>query len=230
MNKAVLSSIFLLLTTACTSSFHETHFFKSEVRGGAIPNYYRLTVEGSAGLTSSRYLSGYFDEDTVNTYFNEYTQPKGAAILPNRKASDPSTAASGSQVEPVKSGIKGQKLIMILSSNSDAVASQLGALAANKQFAASLGGLLAGGKFVSADEAEHRLALEKSRGKVTSALASQLVGGIPDKASVDETEQRLLSFVNTLAAELGYEGAFSDLEKASLWLETNRARLLRGER
>ena len=245
MFRPVMLILLALLTVGCASTFRETHYFKSEVSGGTIPNYYRLTVGGYSVFSSSRYISGYFDEETVNTYFNEYTQPAGAAIvrapmpisvspslIPSRKKteSNPAVTPDGTSVEAVNKGLKGQKLIMILSSNSDAVASQIGALAANKQFTASLTGLLAHDRYAAADGAERRLTLEKSRGMAISSLASQLAGSIKDGDSAKDVEQKLVSLINALAADLGYDGAFPDLDKAAQWLENNRGRLLRSER
>jgi hypothetical protein len=195
-----------------------------------VPNYYRLTVEGYSLFSSSRYISGYFDEDTVNTYFNEYTQPAGAAIVPGPKSKAPAANASGTGVEPVAKGLQGQKLVLILSSNSDEIATQIGALAASQQFTASLAGLVARDQYAAADTAESRVTIEKSRAKATASLAAQLVAGLADDASQTVAEQSLLGFVNTLATDFGYEGAFADLESAAQWLAFNRTRLMRSER
>jgi hypothetical protein len=230
MRSRGLSVILVLVLCGCVSTFKETHYFKSRTAGGAIPNYYRLTVGGYSVLSSSRYISGYFDEETVNAYFNEYTQPAGAAIQPGaRRVAAPGTSGQPAAVEPVASGLAGQKLVMILSSNSDDVATQLGALAASRQFTASLAGLVARDQFMAADRAESRLAVERSRAKATASLASQLLAGLPDTATQAAAEGSLLAFVNALAGDLGYEGAFPTLDAAAQWLEFNRARLLRSE-
>jgi hypothetical protein len=223
MTRTNLWATFLLLTCGCTSSFHETHYFKSKVVGSGIPNYYRLTVDGNTAISSSRYVSGYFDEDTINTYFNEYTQPAGGAILPTPKN-------TGSAAEPVNEGLKGQKLIMILSSNSDEIATQIGALAASKQFTASLAGLIARDQYTNADAAESRLTIETVRAKTTASLASQLISNLPDNSPKADADSQLLGFLNSLTSDLGYDTAFSDLETAAQWLNFNRARILRGER
>jgi hypothetical protein len=119
---------------------------------------------------------------------------------------------------------------MILSSNSDEVANQLGALAANKQFTASLVGLLARDQYTSADDAERRLILATARAKATAGLVTQMVEGIPDSATAAEAEQKLVAIINVLAADLGHDGTFPNLDEAAKWLEINRGRLLRSER
>jgi hypothetical protein len=209
-----------MVLSGCATSFRETHFFKSEVAAApGIPNYFRLTVEGSANFSSARYISGYFDEDTVNAYFNEYTQPKGAALL------QPAPTAG---VQPVQAGLRGTKLVMILSSNSDEVASQIGALAASKQFTASLAGLVARDQFTTADQAEQRLQVDRARAKTTAALADKVLTALPAGTSAGDAERQLMILVNTLAIELGYQGSFADLAAAAQWLEANRSRLQGG--
>lgn len=233
MIRRVLLALLSLAAVGCASAFQETHYFQSRASLPTIPNYYRLTVEGYSLISSSRYVSGYFDEDTISTYFNEYVQPAGAALVPVAKApaARASAASAGSaSVEPVAKGLQGQKLIMILSSNSDEIATQIGALAASKQFTASLAGLIARDQYAAADAAESRVTIEKSRAKATASLASQLVAGLPDDATTATAEQQLLAFINALAADLGYDGAFADLNGAAQWLDFNRARLLRSDR
>jgi len=229
-----MTAALVVLIWGCSSTFHETHYFKSKVVGSGIPNYYRLTVQGYAAISSSRYISGYFDEGTINTYFNEYTQPAGAAIIPSSKnvvsATSTSTSKGASTVEPVSGGLPGQTLVMILSSNSDEIATQIGALAASNQFTASLASLLGRDQFNAADAADSRLAVETTRAKATASLASQLVANLADNATAAEAQQQLLDFVNSLASDLGYDSAFADLDSAAQWLNFNRARILRGER
>ncbi len=244
---AVAMVMLAIFSFGCASTFHEAHYFKSGTASASvIPNYYRLTVKGYSWLSSSRYISGYFDEDTLNTYFNEYTQPAGAAITPSKKppvtkapaegqntsSSEPAAkapAAENQNTEPVAKELRGKRLIMILSSNSDEIATQIGALAASKQFTASLVGLLARDQYAAADAADSRLAIEKSRAKTTASLASQVVSGLPDNATEAVAKQTLLAFVNSLASDLGHQGAFDNLDSAAQWLDFNRARLVKGE-
>lgn len=230
--KILFFALLAMLVCGCASTFHETHYFKSGTTSAStIPNYYRLMVKGGACVSSSRYISGYFDEDTLNTYFNEYTQPAGAAIVPRSKP-DEAKAVAGKQNDssavPVDKGLQGKKLIMILSSNSDEIMTQIGALAASKQFTASLAGLLARDQYTAADNAESRSTIAKSRAKATSGLVSQLIAGLPG-AKKEEDIDTLLSITNALAADLGYHGVFNNLDTAAQWLQFNRARLLRGD-
>jgi hypothetical protein len=248
-----LALVCVLACVSC-STFHETHYFRSQVsKPDGIPNYYKLTVEGNTRLSSSRYLSGYFDEDTLNRYFNEFTQPSGGGVLPvtplsntsTKLASTPGAAqgnpggastpagapgavslATGEQTGS-PSGPARPQLIMILSSNSDEIASQIGALASSKDFTGSLARILGDKTFRDADEADLHLKLAagaaKNAGLLTDALLSQLTTG----ATQDDTEMRLLTIVNTLAANLGHQGAFESLREAQQWVDANRNAIVR---
>ncbi len=221
----------------CSTIFRETHYFKSETpKAAQAPNYYRLTVEGNTLFSSARYISGYFDEESINAYFNEFSQPSGGAILPPGPRPDPSSGGAGGrtggagEVQPIAKGLKGRNLILILSSNSDDVANQIGALATNKQFTASLAGLFARDQYDLAEDAKHALAADRARAKLVVDLGGGLVATLPEGASGAEATARLLQFANQLASSLGYEGSFSSLDDAARWLEFSRSRLLRGER
>lgn len=236
MVRSLALAMVLLDLLGCASTFHETHYFKSETRksASAIPNYYRLTVEGYSFLSSSRYISGYFDEDTINTYFNEYTQPSQAAIIP-AKTTDTGKAAGGNQnsataITPVAQELQGKQLVMILSSNSDEIATQIGSLAQSKQFTASLVGLVTRDRYAAANTAENMLTMEKSRAKTEAQLATQLADGLSDGATKAEAETALVAFLDALAFDAGFQGAFDNLESAAKWLNFNRARFLGGGR
>jgi hypothetical protein len=232
--KIISLALMMLMACGCATQFKEIHYFKSDTSSSAIiPNYYRLTIDGYAFFCSSRYISGYFDEDTINTYFNEYTQPAGAMILPRSSPGETKTAdekQKTTSIEPVAKELQGKQLIMILSSNSDEISTQIGALAASNQFTASLAGLIARDQYTAADAAESRSAIEKSRAKVTSSLAKQIVSVLPDNASDTDANGTFLRFINALAFDLGYNGIFDNLDDANKWLQVNRAQLLRRDR
>lgn len=80
MQRRYLVFFLIWVIAGCASSFAEKHFFKSVDQQGYTINYYRLKVNGSTFLSSSRYLSGYFDERAVDAYFNQITQPKEATF------------------------------------------------------------------------------------------------------------------------------------------------------
>jgi len=223
-------------TAGCVSSFRETHFFKYESQRDGISNYFRVEVSGSTMFCSARYISGYFEEDIVNQYFNEIGQPDKGRVLPlGQSATSEQTNSSDGKgdVTPATSSkppqqLKNSALVLLLSSNSDDIANQLGALAQSEEFTASLARLVASSRFEAADEAESRLHNDQARGRVLAALGDHLVTGLPDRPKPEEVEEvktRLREFVNQLLADLGAPAPFQDLAAAAKWLGDHRARL-----
>lgn len=199
MNRLFIVSVCLLLASCAT--IRETHYFKDKIDANAdlninssVSNYYKVHIRGWAFLSSSRYVSGYFDEDVVNEYFNEIKQPNNGKLftwLPsepkvnasatNNQSQDPkgvapadidstktrtdSTAASGRQNPPEvqnnnsdtnnkppedltqessenrktkKPTEPGSELVLILSTNAEAIATQIKNTAVNKDVLQSL--------------------------------------------------------------------------------------------
>lgn len=110
----LMGGLALGLLGSCQTT-REVHYFKSG------PNYYRLKIKEYAFLSSSRYLSGYFDEAALDKYFGE--------ISPSDTAK--SIVAISQEDQSCDSTTK--KLVLVLSTNSDAVVGQISAFAENEQ-------------------------------------------------------------------------------------------------
>jgi hypothetical protein len=235
--RTLLGALTLIVMAAgCSTTFNETHFIETKVPSGQIPNFFRLQVSGWAAFSSARYISGYFDEDIVNQYFNEIGQPDKARLIPVAQAtgaqdtkpvggSATSAATATTSTAPPP---KIPALVLLLSTNSDEIASQLGALAQSQEFTASLAALAASSHFAAADDAESRLREDQARGHVTAALGDQLVTALPDNAPSSQAQTQLLEFVNQLAGDLGSPASFKTLDDAAAWLRDNRARMRQG--
>jgi hypothetical protein len=226
----LVAIVLAVATVNCTSSFRETHFFKSQSQPGGIPNFFRLTVKGETWFSSSRYISGYFDEDIVNQYFNEIGQPAKGQLIPVGQSKEiKSVNGKGNESPQISSkppeGLKSPALVLLLSSNSDDIANQIGALAQSQEFTSSLARLMAAPRFEAADEAERLLRNDQTLGHALVTLGDQLVTGLPDKASASEVKTNMLQFVNQLGADLGAAGPFQKLEDAATWLDEHRGRL-----
>lgn len=223
--KRTAAALATAVLCSCTT-FSEKHYFRSHSPDpGAVPNYYRVTVSGYTCLSSSRYLSGYFDEQTLDAYFNEFSQPAGGALRPaSTSANQPS---AGHAVQPLGTDGEGKALVLVLSTNSDEVANQIGALASSRQFTASLAALVGRRDFSAASAAERRLALDRALARTTADLGATLITAAASPgAPMDVVEGQLRSLVNALATDLGYQGAsFATLEEAARWVEARRARL-----
>ncbi|MEN0047259.1 MAG: hypothetical protein AAF806_09390 [Bacteroidota bacterium] len=60
-----LTFLLLLLFCAC-SNFKEIHYIKDNAPD--MPNYYRVKITGTSFISSSRYMSGYFDPILVQDF------------------------------------------------------------------------------------------------------------------------------------------------------------------
>jgi hypothetical protein len=209
--------LFLTLTTiGCASAFQEQHFFKVVSTDHRIVNYYRVTVWGGTFLSSSRYIAGYYDQGTLDAYFNTFTQPttfptSAAAPAPAQ------AAASATTVQPLSSETgQGNHLVLLLSSNSDAIAEGLGAISQSGQVASSLGALVGGGQIKASADAADKAALGAARGDVLGALGTSVLDA--DKAGPASTGEDLLGVVNQLADTVGPHPAFTSYQNAQDWL------------
>ncbi|GAB3661423.1 hypothetical protein GCM10028791_35950 [Echinicola sediminis] len=107
-----------IIMVSCQSS-KELHYFKEG------ENYYRLKIKQIALLSSSRYMSGAFDENAVDYYFGEIARPDSAKIAekPLSKLKPGQTAES----------LANKRMLFLLSTNSDIVAEQIGGFAENER-------------------------------------------------------------------------------------------------
>jgi hypothetical protein len=116
--------VFAGLLNSC-STINEVHYFKDKISASnsatkIIPNYYRVKITGSSFLSSSRYISGYFDQTAINLYFNQFAQPTNGKLF---GTADSSSAFANED---------GKELVLIFSTNAKAVSDQIGAIAKNQ--------------------------------------------------------------------------------------------------
>ena len=70
--QCLTTTISALVMSSCATTFKENHYYQSiNPKTQRVTNYYRLTVNGYAVMSSARYVSGYYDERAVDLYFNE---------------------------------------------------------------------------------------------------------------------------------------------------------------
>lgn len=181
--KLVGLSILLLIGACSCQSSRELHYFKE---GG---NYYRLNIKQHAFLSSSRYVSGYFDEEAVNYYFGDVKR-------------------STTKIEHISpSGCKQEDsdLVLILSTNSDVVSQEISGLAQNQELFALLNKL-------SLSETTQKIADTKS--KLYESIESNdaildelstLVNSTPlsDESNRKTVDDALGNLYNTVAVSRG---------------------------
>lgn len=220
--RIVRSFVLAVLVTAgwgC-SEFKEVHYFKDEAP--SIPNYYRLKVKGWTLFTSSRYTSGYFDEKAVNEYFSE-TQLTSKGLSKGKTNNSGDTQA----VQPIDTTLKGKKLVMILSSHSDAVASQIGSYVENENTMNAIALLVNRGQYQELVQAELSTELENVRNRVLLDKGDLLIDGIdPDFTTAEVASAQMLEYVNALAQYLGRSEPFTNLSEARIWFNYNRGHLI----
>ena len=222
MKKLYYILVGCLISIGCASSFSERHFFKSVDSQGNPINYYRLNVSGSTFLSSSRYLSGYFDERALDEYFSEMTQPENAAFTGV-------VDSGGGDVKPLNEDLKGKSLVLLLSSNSDAIAEQIGQFANNQEIMADLTRIIYRDRIRESLEAETNAELQEIRGKALADAGERIIAQMADDADAATVKSNILFYVNRLAAEFGNSTPFKNLEDAKNWLEYNRARIQEGK-
>lgn len=220
-NKIVYGSTLILMLffmSGCMSSFSENHFFKSEDAYGNPLNYYKLSVSGKNFLSTTRYLSGYFDEDAVNAYFDQFSQPEkglfGGSIKTGRAI-----------VKPLEDDLKERKLVLLLSSNSDSIAQQIGQFSNNQAIMTDLTRIIHREHIKEAHSAQTAADLQGMRGKALSDIGDKVIGGLDDDADQPTAEANLLFYANRLATEFGNTVPFKSLEEARIWIDYNRVHI-----
>lgn len=221
MSRISLITIICWLSLGCASSFSEKHYFKSVDAQGSPINYYRLNVKGYTHFASSRYLSGYFDETALDEYFSEMKQPEDALF-------EETVSSGGGNVKPLSGSLNGKKLVLLLSSNSDAIAEQIGQFANNQEVMADLTRLIYRDRIRETLSARKAAELQEVRGKALADIGQRVIVEMPENADVAAVKANILFYVNRLAAEFGNTAPFKSLEDAKTWLEYNRARIQEG--
>jgi len=216
MRWSVLVVAASLICAGCATRFGETHYFKSIDEAGEPINYFRLKVGGGVFLSSARYVSGFYDERALDLYFGEsISQPEGGKI----------PKAPGAELVSLGPN-EGGKFLMILSSNSDAIAGQIGQLAENQEIATTLARLIRRDAILGAGGAQMDLSLEKARGRIAAQLGDSLIMNVDaDQVSEDELEARVLQYTNVLAQALGAKQTFENLAALELWVNQQRSTL-----
>lgn len=243
---ALSSLAFTAFSTGCSTASKETHYYRAVSEDGTVKNYYKLDISSSSELASSRFVSGYFDEQAVNQYFSEVTggkqtlpgttgtnsQAQGKpATITDTAISPKDVDSKAARIEPAGPGRNGTKLVLLLSSNSDAIANEIGAIADGQQISNLVGQILTREKQAELDAAS--LQLNKQYDRAGEIIELGAVTLRPENLKSSTQQERelskaaILNMVNKIALSLGAPEPFDDLEAAKRWLSVNRARLER---
>ncbi len=140
MKKLCILAIIIILLISCTS-INEVHYYKDKIYETSLPNYYRVTIQANSFLTSTRYLSGYFDQSTVNSYFNETTQPSKATFIVKDKETNTYEET-------------GNELVILFSTRAQAISNNISNFSNNKSILNSLHRLSVKDKIKDAEKIE----------------------------------------------------------------------------
>jgi hypothetical protein len=187
MSKNLTQLIVLLLTISLSSctTFRETHYFKDSLE--PIANYYKVDINGYSFWSSSRYVSGYYDRNAIQEYFGEIEQPAKARFVP---------VGTNSTIDPNK------ELVLLLSSNSDAIANGFSNLVKNKTTINSIA-LLANKQKID-DAAKIKSNLSSIENKITLFKMRTAANLLTDATDLSDAQikQRYLQFVKSELAQM----------------------------
>lgn len=209
-----------LATAGCSSVVHERHHYVEYADDGVTPvNFYRLTVDGSTSFTSSRFLSGFYDERAVDLFFNERQAPVNSRLFPN----DQKPPGTTQPLTPLDPDTKHGAYLLILSSNADAVADAIGNFADSELMAEAVSNLLSASSIEAKQVSDANLAVQKAQGVATWTQLNSQIADADAATDAGSSTLRYLRILTTLARSLGYDDSFSSFEEARKWFSMERS-------
>ena len=211
-----------LLYSSCTS-FTETHYFHSvNADSGKPVNYFRITVNGNAGLTRARYVSGYYDERAVDLFFNEIA-PGAATTSGDVKpifVNDQTLPGTTTKVTPLspQEGV----FLMVFSTNAKSVTDTIGQFAENQLVADAMTALVNRDRIKALRAAAAADATFTARAQATAAQLDGIVKALPDDATAPVAKNEALRLLRAIAIALGGDGSFRTTEGAAAWFRSYR--------
>lgn len=202
-----------LVATSCMNAHERHHFVVSDPESDS-RNYFRVDVDAHAYLSSSRYLSGYFDDAAVDAYFGTFKQPADARFPATATAPAKPEGTAGEtklDVQPVDPALAGKRLVMLLSSNSDEIANQISAFADGKEASNLIGRLVSARGSEASQGARQDLEIRRREAQLLAASGDAMLAGALD-------QDQLLAFANRAATAFGSSKHFADLDEARAWV------------
>lgn len=183
-------ALITILLLGCQSG-RELHYFKSG------DNYYRLKIRESSFASKARYLSGYFDEKAVDRYFGEMTQPLESDTVRSNQVQFFQTDYSDYTPDKLKIDSM-KKLVLILSTNSNAISEQIGAFAENDRIMSAIMEL------TNKDQIQENLAAQNTIEDIKRTNAAiknagdRFIATIANGASAAEIKNNIQAFLTHL--------------------------------
>lgn len=189
--------VILLLILASCSTVYEKHYFKEQ------DNYYRLRIKATSFASKSRYISGYYSEYALNNYFGDLSKNDTIRLVNlynNQNQSDGNN-----------------KLVMIMSTNSNAITGQINAAAESDEMLSLVARM--GNKDKLEMVQQHKFMLENIEMRNQSA---QQAGNIYLKENF--SDQQLLEYLNFLIRLQEQNIVLSDTTAVKNWIQSRKTR------
>lgn len=249
----IVATGWMAASSGCSTASSERHYFRAVDAENKPVNYFRLTIKSSSSLASSRYLSGYFDEQAVDQYFGSFKQPTQLNFVPElRKEGAPEQSADQKNygdkdkepspsanipasktavaVKPLSPDLEGRKLVILLSSNSDDIASQITTIADGGMVSSYIGALAAKDIIIAGQDAQAKYNQQVKSMEIVTAIGNKLLTTenlkVDDKSQSEASQAAVVQVAGQLAASLGARRSFANMEDVRIWLNNNRGRIL----
>lgn len=212
--------VLAILLTGCAATVRENHFFaayRNSAGAGREPvQFYRVSVDGNSYFSSTRYLTGYFDERAVSLFFNEI---KGTPIASNtRKLFSDEMVAAETKLAPLTPTTGNGAFVLIMSSNVDAVANTIGSFAESQVVADALTQVLNRDRVVAKGRSDAMLTVDRAKATALVTQVASQTGAATAAGRGDAAAASYLQALVTLARGLGYQGEqFATLAQARTW-------------
>jgi hypothetical protein len=210
-----------LLLCGCAATVRENHFFAAYRTTGASQRepvqFYRVSVDGNSYFSSTRYLTGYFDERAVSLFFNEI---KGTAPGGSRPLFCAESVQAETKIAPLAPTSANGAFVLIMSNNVDAVANTIGSFAESQVVADALTLALNRNRVIDQSRSDALLTVDKVR---ATALVDRLraqTGAATSAPRGDAAATSYLRALVVLAEGLGRSGKpFDNLTEARGWFD-----------
>lgn len=209
--KAFKSMLLFFLTFVILNScqvVREVHYFRSG------DNYYRLAVSARAFASKSRYIAGYFDENAVDNYFSELTKKDTVNYFYKSANGKGEKDSKSLEINP------NSKLVMILSTNSDAVSDQIGNLAQNDQTLEILARLANKDKINENSDLNTKITSILSENKAILTTGDLFINSIEDHDV--KSQNVILNYLNFISTIKKLNFNFNSVNDAYEWLGKNK--------
>ncbi|MEA5260663.1 hypothetical protein VB264_22890 [Arcicella aquatica] len=165
-----------------------------------------VEVKGStAFLSKTRFYSGFFDEEGLKVYFNEFTQPKNGKFKDSTK------------IVPLSGNNENEKLVFLLSTNAEDIANQITSLSQTKETINSIISIANKDNFKQIYDLSQQQDYMQFQNKLV--FDDSFIKNIEDK-DLSSVSSELLAFLNALSYDLGNKTKFDTIKKAKEWLAT----------